>query len=200
VDAEQPFGVSRVTYSAVLTDVVGTQWTIASSSITSTVTSDVVSDADPRRRRSRENRVAAGVETGPRRHPVQRQRADRRRRQTPIIPLRRRITVRTETDSDGDTLNDLLDEATEGTILVRKAERRCPVSTAPTRCSTTPSRPTGTTTYRWFTLDVVKAEAWPDTMEAAGFTLQDIANNYSALSDISAAFATLLAIALYDFG
>jgi hypothetical protein len=38
-------------------------------------------------------------------------------------------------------------------------------------------------------------------MEAAGFTLQDIANNFSILSDISAFFTgTLLPIAQYDFG
>jgi hypothetical protein len=35
----------RLTYSAVLTDVNGHQWTITSAPITSTVTSDVISDA-----------------------------------------------------------------------------------------------------------------------------------------------------------
>jgi hypothetical protein len=44
VDAEQPFGVS-LTYAAVLTDVNGSQWTVYSGPITSTVTSDVISDA-----------------------------------------------------------------------------------------------------------------------------------------------------------
>jgi hypothetical protein len=48
---------------------------------------------------------------------------------------------------------------------------------------------------------VVKVDDWPDVMEAAGFTLQDIANNFSIWQDIAAFFPTnLLAIAQYDFG
>ena len=38
-------------------------------------------------------------------------------------------------------------------------------------------------------------------MEAAGFTLQDINNNFSTLADIASFFpGTLLDIAQYDFG
>jgi hypothetical protein len=38
-------------------------------------------------------------------------------------------------------------------------------------------------------------------LEAAGFTLQDIADNFSTLQDIANAFpGTLLDIAQYDFG
>jgi hypothetical protein len=198
VDAEQPFGIS-LTYSAVLTDVNGTQWTITSSSITSTVTSDVVSDAI--------RGVGAAVK-------IESPLDWKRERDASQFNVNGRIvvvgkprssrsgtlTVRTETDSDGDTLNDLLDEATEGTILVRKATSLSRLDGTYALLDDTES-PNWYDTYRWFALSVVKADDWPAVMEAAGFTLQDIANNFSILSDISAFFPTnLLAIAQYDFG
>lgn len=197
VDAEQPFGVA-VSYMATLTDVVGTSWTVASGAITSTVTSDVVSDA------VRGIGAAVRIES-----PLEK----KRDRDTAsfnvggrIVVLGRprsapssSITVRTETDQAGDDLNEVLDSATEGVILVRKQNSLTRLDGTYALLSDNEA-PNWYDEYRWFALDVVKAEAWPDTMEAAGFTLQDIANNYSALSDISAAFATLLAIALYDFG
>ena len=197
VDAEQPFGIS-LTYAAVLTDVNGAQWTVYSSPITSTVAADVISDA------IRGVGAAVKVES-----PLEKKR-DRDAAQfnvggrivvvgRPRSAPSSTITVRTETDEDGDALNDVLDNATEGVILVRK-------QTSLTRLDgsyallTDSEAPTWYDEFRWFTLDVVKADDWPDTMEAAGFTLQDIANNYSTLADISATFATLLAIAQYDFG
>ncbi|MET9123020.1 hypothetical protein [Streptomyces sp. NPDC004528] len=198
VDAEQPFGIS-VTYAAVLTDVNGAQWTVTSGAITSTVTSDVVSDA------IRGVGAAVKIES-----PLEWKR-DRDASQFNINgrivvvgrPRSSRsgtITVRTETDDAGDALNDLLDNATEGVILVRKAVSlsRLDGTYALTDDSESPN---WFDEYRWFALSVVKADDWPDAMEAAGFTLQDIANNFSILSDISAFFTTnLLAIALYDFG
>jgi hypothetical protein len=109
------------------------------------------------------------------------------------------ITVRTETDEDGDALNDVLDNATEGVILVRKQNSLSRLDGSYALLSDNEA-PTWYDEFRWFSLDVVKADDWPDVMEAAGFTLQDIANNFSTLADIAAAFPTLLAIALYDFG
>ncbi|WP_392971199.1 hypothetical protein [Streptomyces sp. LN245] len=198
VDAEQPFGIS-LTYSAVLTDVNGTQWTITASPITSTVTSDVISDA------IRGVGAAVKIES-----PLEWKR-DRDATQfnvggrivvvgKPRSTRSGTITVRTETDSDGDALNDLLDAATEGTILVRKQTSLSRLDGTYALLDDTES-PNWYDTYRWFALSLVKADDWPAVMEAAGFTLQDIANNFSILSDISAFFPTnLLAIAQYDFG
>lgn len=198
VDAEQPFGVS-VNYAAVLTDLFGNQWTVYSGPITSTVSSDVISDA------IRGVGAAVKVES-----PLGWKR-DRDATQfnvngrivvvgKPRSARSGTITVRTVTDQDGDALNSVLDNATEGTILVRK--------------QTSISRLDGTYTliddsedpnwydeFRWFALNVVKGDDWPDVMEAAGFSLADIAANFSTLSDIAAFFpGTLLDIALFDFG
>ncbi|MFD6552762.1 hypothetical protein [Streptomyces sp. NPDC058398] len=198
VDAEQPFGIS-LTYSAVLTDVNGTQWTITASPITSTVTSDVISDA------IRGVGAAVKIES-----PLE----WKRDRDATSFNINGRIvvvgkprstrtgtiTVRTETDDDGDTLNELLDSATEGTILVRKQVSLPRLDGTYVLIDDTES-PNWYDTYRWFALNMAKADDWPAVMEAAGFTLADIAANFSILSDISAFFpGTLLSIAQYDFG
>lgn len=197
VDAEQPFGIA-LTYAAVLTDVNGAQWTVYSAPITSTVAADVISDA------IRGVGAAVKVES-----PLEKKR-DRDAAQfnvggrivvvgRPRSAPSSSITVRTETDEDGDALNEVLDGATEGVILVRK-QTSLPRLDGSYALLGDNEAPTWYDEFRWFTLDVVKADDWPDTMEAAGFVLQDIANNYSTLADISTAFATLLAIALQDFG
>jgi hypothetical protein len=198
VDAEQPFGIA-LNYAAVLTDINGMQWTVFSGPITSTVNSDVVSDA------IRGVGAAVKIES-----PLE----WKRDRGATTFNINGRIvvqgkprsarsgtlTVRTETDSDGDTLNDLLDNATEGTILVRKQVSLSRLDGTYAFTDDTES-PNWYDTFRWFALSIVKSGDWPDVMEAAGFTLQDIANNFSTLSDIAAFFPTnLLAIAQYDFG
>jgi len=198
VDAEQPFGVS-LNYAAVLTDVNGNQWTVYSGPITSTVASDVISDAI--------RGVGAAVK-------VESPLGWKRDRDATQFNINGRIvvqgkprssrsgsiTVRTETDEDGDALNSVLDNATEGVILVRK-------QTSLSRLDGTyallddSEDPNWYDEFRWFQLNVVKADDWPDVMEAAGFTLADIANNFSTLADIAAFFTgTLLDIAQYDFG
>ncbi|MFD7793643.1 hypothetical protein [Streptomyces sp. NPDC059759] len=198
VDAEQPLGVS-VNYAALLTDVNGSQWTVYSGPITSTVTTDVISDA------IRGVGAAVKIES-----PLEWKR-DRDASQFNINgrivtvgkPRSSRsgtITVRTETDDDGDALNELLDNATEGTILVRKAVSLSRLDGTYSLLDDTES-PNWYDEYRWFALSTVKSDDWPDVMEAAGYTLQDIADNFSILSDIAAFFPTnLLAIAQYDFG
>ncbi|MFF2383774.1 hypothetical protein [Streptomyces sp. NPDC058108] len=198
VDAEQPFGIG-VTYSAVLTDVNGNQWTITSASITSTVTSDVVSDA------IRGVGAAVKIES-----PLE----WKRDRDATTFNINGRlvvqgkprssrsgtITFRTETDDDGDAVNDLLDNATEGTILVRK-QVSLPRLDGTYAFTDDTESPNWYDELRWFAVSAVKSDDWPDIMEAAGFTLQDIANNFSTLADIAAFFPTnLLAIAQYDFG
>jgi hypothetical protein len=198
VDAEQPFGVS-LNYAAVLTDVNGSQWTVYSGPITSTVTADVISDAI--------RGVGAAVK-------VESPLGWKRDRDATQFNINGRIvvqgkprssrtgtiTVRTETDGDGDALNELLDNATEGVILVRK-QTSLPRLDGTYALLDDSEDPNWYDAYRWFALNVVKADDWPDVMEAAGFTLQDIANNFSTLADIAAFFpGTLLDIAQYDFG
>ncbi|MFI5973504.1 hypothetical protein [Streptomyces sp. NPDC051452] len=197
VDAEQPFGVS-MTYAAVLTDLYGQQWTVYSDPITSTVDADVVSDAirgvgalvhiesplDWKR-----DREATTFNVGGRIVVVGRPRS------APSTT----VTVRTETDEDGDALNDLLDHVTEGVLLIRRQVSLPRLDGSYALLDDTES-PTWYDQFRWFQLNVVRADDWPDVLEAAGFTLQDIANNYSTLADLAADFSSLLAIALYDFG
>ncbi|MGW1961834.1 hypothetical protein ACWCPD_16340 [Streptomyces sp. NPDC001935] len=198
VDAEQPFGIA-VTYSAVLTDVNGNQWTITSAPITSTVTSDVISDAI--------RGVGAAVKFE---SPLE----WKRDRDATTFNVNGRLivvgkprsarsgtlVVRVETDDDGDALNEMLDAATEGTILVRKQVSLSRLDGTYALLDDSEA-PTWFDEYRWFNLSVAKVDDWPDVMEAAGFTLQDIANNFSTLADIAAFFTTnLLAIAQFDFG
>lgn len=198
VDAEQPFGVS-LNYAAVLTDVLGNQWTVYSGPITSTVSSDVISDAI--------RGVGAAVK-------VESPLGWKRDRDATQFNINGRIvvqgkprssrsgtlTVRTETDEDGDALNDVLDHATEGIFLVRK-QISLPRLDGTYALLDDSEDPNWYDEFRWFQLNSVKSDDWPDVMEAAGFTLQDIANNFSTLADIAVFFpGTLLDIAQYDFG
>jgi hypothetical protein len=197
VDAEQPFGIS-VNYAAVLTDVNGAQWTVYSGSITSTVTADVISDAI--RGVGALVRIESPLEKKRDREATQFNVGGRivvvgRPRSAPSST----ITVRTETDEDGDALNAVLDAATEGVFLIRKQTSLPRLDGSYALLDDTES-PNWYDEFRWFQLSVVKADDWPDVMEAAGFTLADVANNFSTLADLGSAFATLLAIALYDFG
>ena len=198
VDAEQPLGIS-LNYAATLTDLYGQQWIVYSGPITSIVTTDVISDAI--------RGVGAAVK-------IESPLGWKRDRGASQFNINGRIvvvgksrsarsatiTVRTETDDDGDALNELLDNATEGTILLRKQNSL-------TRLDGTyaliddQEDPNWYDEFRWFQLNVVKSDDWPDVMEAAGFTLQDIANNFSTLQDIANFFpGTLLDVAQYDFG
>ncbi|MET9086170.1 hypothetical protein ABZX77_30565 [Streptomyces sp. NPDC004237] len=198
VDAEQPLGVS-LNYAAQLTDLYGQQWTVYSGPITSTVDADVVSDA------IRGIGAAVKIES-----PLEWKR-DRDSTQfnvngrivvvgKPRSARSGTLTVRTETDDDGDDLNDVLDNATEGVLLVRKQVSLTRLDGTYALLDDTES-PNWYDEFRWFQLNVVKSDDWPDAMEAAGFSLQDIANNFSILSDISAFFTgSLLDIALFDFG
>ncbi|MCM1972335.1 hypothetical protein [Streptomyces sp. G1] len=198
VDAEQPLGVA-INYAAVLTDVNGGQWTVYSGSITSTVDGDVVSDAirgigalvkietPLDKKRSRE---ATTFNVGGRLVVVGRPRS------APTTTF----TLRTETDENGDALDEVLANATEGILLVRKQVSLSRLDGHFALLDDTEA-PTWYDEYRWWTVEVVKTEAWPDNLEAAGFTLQDIADNFDTLADIAAAFpGTLLDIAMYDFG
>lgn len=196
VDAEQPFGVT-VSYLAELTDVNGLVWTVTSGSITSTVAADVISDA------VQALGAAVKLET-----PLEKQRT----RDATVFNVggryvvvgRRRskaqatITARTETDADGDALEAVLDGATEGVVHIRKqtALARLDGYFAITEDTEAPTWYDG---YRWWTLTAVEVEAWTDSLEARGFTLQDIADNYTSLQDIANDNATLLILAQRSF-
>jgi hypothetical protein len=111
------------------------------------------------------------------------------------------MTVRTVTDADGDALNTVLDDLTEGVLLVRKQDSLTRLDGHYALTDDTEA-PTWYDSFRWFQLEIQKTEAWPDVLEAAGFTLQDIADNYLTLQDIADDFTpgSLLDIALFDFG
>jgi hypothetical protein len=199
VDGEQPFGVP-VTYTARLVDSLGDESLVSSAPVTTTVGSDVISDAVrglgaavtlqayPEKQRSRD---ATTFNVGGRNVVVSRRRSKESGQ----------LTVRTLTDEAGDALNEVLDEATEGIVLIRRA-------TVTPRLDGHYAIPTDGEEPRWFdeirfwNLDVVKVEAWPDVLEAAGFTLQDLADNFSTLQDLADAFTpgSLLDVAIYDFG
>ena len=198
IDGEQPFGVP-LTYVAALTDAVGSRAELTSSPVTCTVASDVISDAI--------RGVGAAVK-------VESPLSWKRDRDTTSFNVNGRIvvvgrprsarsstiTVRTESDDAGDALNELLDNATEGTILLRK-QTSLPRLDGTYALIDDEENPNWYDTYRWFALNVVQSDDWPDVLEAAGFTLQDLANNFTTLQDIADAFpGTLLDIALHDFG
>ncbi|MCQ9178739.1 hypothetical protein KMT30_06775 [Streptomyces sp. IBSBF 2953] len=196
VDAEQPFGVA-VSYLAELTDANGLTWTVTSGSITSTVTTDVISDA------VQALGAAVRLET-----PLDKQRT----RDASVFNVggryvvvsRRRskaqatIQVRTETDEAGDDLQAVLDGATGGVILLRKQTTMSRLDGYFAITEDTES-PTWYDGFRWWILEAIEVEPWPDNLEARGFTLQDIGNNYSSLQDVADDNATLLALAQRSF-
>lgn len=198
VDAEQPLGVS-INYAAVLTDVNGGQWTAYSGPITSTVDGDVISDAvrgtgaqifieawDDKKR----SRDATVFNVGGRLVVVGR----------PRSAAQATVTVSTDTDEDGDALQDILSNATEGVILIRKQVSLSGVDGYLALLDDDEKR-NWQTPYRSWDLSTAETEAWPAALEAAGFTLADIAANFSTLADIAAFFTgSLLDIAMYDFG
>lgn len=196
VDAEQPFGVA-VSYGADLTDVNGDVWTVTSQAVTSTVTADVISDAiqalgagvkieSPLEKKR--DRDATTFNVGGRNVVVSRARSK----------AQATITVRTESDADGDALDAVLDGATDGIVLIRK-QTTLPRLDGWYAITSDTEAPTWYDGYRWWTLEAVEVEGWADALEAQGFTLQDIADNYVQLQDIAAANATLLVLAQRSF-
>lgn len=198
IDAEQPFGVA-VSYSAELEDVNGNVWTVSTAStITSTVDGDVISDAIrglgatvviaswPDKKRDRD---ATSFNVGGRIVVVSRPRSS----------AAATVLVRTENTEEGDALHEVLGSATEGVVLIRKQTTMAGVDGYLVVLSDSEDRNWYDELRRW-TLDVVETEAWPSILEAAGFTLQDVADNYATLKDLSDENATLLALALRDFG
>ncbi|MFI6249053.1 hypothetical protein [Streptomyces sp. NPDC051016] len=199
IDAEQPFGVS-LNYAAELVDLYGNVWTAFSGPITSTVTSDVISDAI--RGIGAAVKVESPLEWSRSREATKFNAGGRiivvgKKRSAPSTTM----TVRTITDADGDALNAVLDDLTEGVLLFRKQNSLSRLDGTYALTDDTES-PNWYDQIRWFQLELQSTETWADVLEAAGFTLQDIADNFDTLQDLADFFTpgTLLDIALYDFG
>lgn len=198
IDAEMPFG-TVYSYVATLTDVNGLIWTVASGTLTTTATSDVISDAVSglgahvhiedwtERKRTRDT---TSMNVGGRWVTVGR----------PRSTSQSTVTVSTDTVEDGDALQAALNGLTEGVLLLRAQTTNARVDSY-LALKGDGERPNWQTEYSEWDLDVDDAEAWPDVLEARGFTLQDIADNVSTLQDLHDQFpGTLLDIASYDWG
>jgi hypothetical protein len=199
VDGEQPFGV-EVAYAARLVDSLGDESLIFSGPITSTVDSDVISDAVrgvgsiafiedwPDFKRTRD---ATTMNVGGRYVTVGR----------PRSKAQSTITVSVDTNADRDALDQVLNGLTEGVLLIRKQVTNSRVDGYMALIDDD-EKPDWQTEHTEWDLNVAESEAWPDSLEAAGFTLADLADNFTTLQDLADFFAggTLLDVALYDFG
>jgi hypothetical protein len=107
------------------------------------------------------------------------------------------------TESSLDSLYTLLDAATEGIVQIR---RPLPVY-AGIDCYVVVQRARerrfsqdGSDPKRLVILDVVQVEAWPDELEAAGYTYGDLADLYTGLTygDLAGDYSTYLDLAQAD--
>lgn len=116
------------------------------------------------------------------------------------------VLARTETEAVA--VRDLLDGATSSIVQVRGPSQttypgvdRYLTVTGQVERRLTPST---ATPVRLFALDCVEVTApgWDPDLEARGYTLDDIASAYSGLTlaDLAGDFATLLAVAVFDWG
>jgi hypothetical protein len=199
VDGEQPFGV-EVAYAARLIDSLGDESLIYSGPITSTVDSDVISDAVrgvgsvafiedwPDFKRTRD---ATTMNVGGRYVTVGR----------PRSKAQSTITVSVDTNADRDALDQVLNGLTEGVLLIRKQVTNSRVD-GYLALIDDDEKPDWQTEHTEWDLNVAESDAWPDSLEAAGFTLADLADNFTTLQDLADFFAggSLLDVALYDFG
>jgi len=113
------------------------------------------------------------------------------------------IELYTETTSARDNVMALVAGATEGIIHIRQPGGYDGVDCYIVVRSVTERRfsQDGTDQRRRLVLEAIEVEAWADTLESPGFTLQDIADVYTpgVLDDIDDDYATLLALAQGDF-
>lgn len=108
-----------------------------------------------------------------------------------------------ENTSSRDNLADLLASATEGVVQIRQPGGYDGVDSYLSILGAAERRfsQDGSDPRRIFAVRVAEVEAWGPTLEAAGFTLQDIADAYEGLTlaDIDDDYATLLLLAQGDF-
>lgn len=196
-DSEEPFGVAY-TYTAEITDTAGLVWTVdAPSTYTTTVDSDVISDAV--------QGLGAHVK-------IQAWTDKKRDRQATVFNVGGRnvtvglkrpgfqstVTVRTETEEDGDALDALLSSCTQGVFQLRSQTYDSKIDNY-LAFSSDDEKPLWFNDYRTWDIDVAQTAAWSDDLEASGTTLQDIADNYTSLLDIGNDNATLLELAQRSF-
>jgi hypothetical protein len=107
-----------------------------------------------------------------------------------------------EATSTRDTLFTLLDNATEGIIQIRQPGGYDGVDSYVAVLSAAERRfsQDGTDDRRIVALDVVEVESWAPSLEARGFTLQDLADLYTGLTlaDLAGDYSTLLVLAQAD--
>lgn len=206
VDGEQPFGVA-VRYLAVLTDADGAQTELVSDPVTTTIRDAVISDAirgvgvrvqirswDEKTHGRDSAEFAVGrrivVVSGPRQ------------------AYRSEIEVYTLTDADRVALADLLDHATTGIIQLRQDGRLGDIDAHLAIVGDSVSRVPGLAPHkprRLWSLQAVESEAWPDQLEASGYTLADIDAHYDpdgTLAELASDYSpgSLLDVALADWG
>lgn len=114
------------------------------------------------------------------------------------------IEISIETDAARQNVNDLLEGATAGTLQLRQPGPYGGVDSYIVVVADTEMRwsQDGTDERRRWALDVLEVEPWAADIEAAGYTLQDIADAYDTpltLDDLSGDYATLLDIAQGEF-
>jgi hypothetical protein len=203
-DAELPFGVP-VSYLAVINGFDGpitsaTTYTlpggkVALSDAISGLSAEVVITAWPDKARTRQSSV---FQPGGRNVAVL----------GDLVPPTGTIDVYVETTSALDNLDALLDSATQGVIQIRQPGGYDGVDSYIAVLSATEHRwsQDGSDQRRTVSLDSVEVDSWAAALEARAFTLQDIDDAYSGadatltLTDLSNDFATLLDIALADWG
>ncbi len=109
-----------------------------------------------------------------------------------------------ETTSARDNLAALLRDATEATVQVRQPGGYDGVDSylSVTRLVERRWSQDGTDQRRVFALDVSEVEGWAPTLEASGYSLQDLADVYLGLTlaDLAGDYATLLTLAQAELG
>jgi hypothetical protein len=101
-----------------------------------------------------------------------------------------------------DNIMGVLAGATQGTVQIRQPGGYDGVDCYVAVLTVTEPRfsQDGSDERRWLSLDALEVEGWAPSLAARGFTLQDLADLYTGLTlaDLSADYATLLALALAD--
>jgi hypothetical protein len=114
------------------------------------------------------------------------------------------ITVYFTSDTANDQFLELLAAATESVIQIRQPGGYAGVDAyvAVTSAERARFSQDGTDPRRTWTLHCVEVDGWAPTLEATGWTLQDIYDHYGAagtLADLAGDFATLLDVAQADW-
>lgn len=120
-----------------------------------------------------------------------------------LAGFRGTLEIFTETTASRDNVIALLDGATEGVIQIRQPGGYDGVDAYLAVLAVTDRRfsQDGSDQRRIIVLDVVEVEGWAPTLEARGFTLQDLADAYTGLTlaNLAADYPTLLKLAQASF-